>query len=196
MSKIRFQLFEESYRKGCIDVLSRACLTNPIHIAVFHGKDDKQFRMNERLFRICMNLYKGKLFVALIDDRVVGMVHWDRYPQCSLPRFQQLLMVPRMFINFKISAWRMHKWHSGWNRIHPSEPHGHLGPIAVHPQRQGQGIGKLLMTIYCNDLTQKKEMGYLETDRPENIPFYEKFGFSIIEELPVLGVPTWLMQRP
>ena len=44
-------------------------------------------------------------------------------------------------------------------------------------------------------LDRENEAGYLETDRAENINFYGKFGFKIIGELNVLGVPNWFMKR-
>ena len=53
----------------------------------------------------------------------------------------------------------------------------HLGPIGVAPEAQGQGIGTALMNRYIEHLKQERSAGYLETDRPENVEFYKKFGF-------------------
>jgi hypothetical protein len=36
---------------------------------------------------------------------------------------------------------------------------------------------------------------YLETDKSENVPFYQKFGFTVVAEADVLGVPNWFMSR-
>jgi hypothetical protein len=33
------------------------------------------------------------------------------------------------------------------------------------------------------------------TDRLETVPFYERFGFNVIQEIPVIGTPNFLMQR-
>ena len=51
------------------------------------------------------------------------------------------------------------------------------------------------MTLYCEDLDRTAISGYLETDRPENVSFYRRFGFEVTDEIPVLGVPNFLMQR-
>ena len=40
------------------------------------------------------------------------------------------------------------------------------------------------------------EVGYLETDKPDNVRFYERFGYEVVGEQPVLGVPNWFMRRP
>jgi hypothetical protein len=38
-------------------------------------------------------------------------------------------------------------------------------------------------------------VGYLETDRPENLDFYKQFGFQVVETAPVLGVDNYFMRR-
>jgi hypothetical protein len=38
-------------------------------------------------------------------------------------------------------------------------------------------------------------LGYLETDRARNVPFYERAGFRVTEQASVLGVPCWFMRR-
>jgi hypothetical protein len=40
-----------------------------------------------------------------------------------------------------------------------------------------------------------ESLAYLETDRPENVRLYEKFGFVTTSEALVLGTPNWFMQR-
>jgi ribosomal protein S18 acetylase RimI-like enzyme len=39
------------------------------------------------------------------------------------------------------------------------------------------------------------EDAYLETDKPENVRFYERFGFEVVGEQEVIGVPNWYMAR-
>jgi predicted N-acetyltransferase YhbS len=72
----------------------------------------------------------------------------------------------------------------------------HLGPIGVEPDAQGRGIGRLLMERYCTELDASGKAGYLETDRPENVVFYQRFEFETWREISVLGVPNFLMERP
>jgi len=38
-------------------------------------------------------------------------------------------------------------------------------------------------------------MAYLETDKRENVAFYERFGFQTQAQEPVLEVPNWFMVR-
>jgi hypothetical protein len=36
---------------------------------------------------------------------------------------------------------------------------------------------------------------YLETDKAINVRFYQKFGYHIVGQAPVLGVANWFMKR-
>jgi ribosomal protein S18 acetylase RimI-like enzyme len=86
-------------------------------------------------------------------------------------------------------------WLSGWAKHDPSEPHSHLGPLAVEPDAQGQGVGTRLMEHYCKELDRTGVAGFLETDKARNVRFYERFGFSVTATASILGVENWFMRR-
>ena len=48
----------------------------------------------------------------------------------------------------------------------------------------------------CQQLDQTGRPGYLETDRPENVAFYRRFGFETTQQTSILGVPNFFMRRP
>ena len=50
-----------------------------------------------------------------------------------------------------------------------------LGPVAVHPTRQGEGLGALLMT---ESLERAKEIGWTRVILVGDEPYYRRFGFS------------------
>jgi GNAT superfamily N-acetyltransferase len=90
---------------------------------------------------------------------------------------------------------RMDTWLRAWRQRDPDSAHSHFGPIAVAPERQGTGVGRLLMQRYCAEVDGTAEPGYLETDRPENVRFYSRAGFEVVSETEVLGVRNWFMRR-
>jgi hypothetical protein len=53
----------------------------------------------------------------------------------------------------------------------------------------------VLLTEYTRRLDQAGEHSYLETEKPENVALYSRFGFEVIEEAEVVGVPNWFMWR-
>lgn len=78
------------------------------------------------------------------------------------------------------------------------DPTWHLVAIGVDPAHQGEGLGSALVRsgLHKADLTGSPV--YLETETEENVAFYERFGFEVIEQIVVekVGVPMWLMRRP
>jgi len=60
---------------------------------------------------------------------------------------------------------------------------------------QGRGIGGRLIRVYDGRLGGGGELGYLETDRPQNVQFYKRWGFTVTGELEGRGVQTWLMRK-
>ena len=80
--------------------------------------------------------------------------------------------------------------------LHPREPHWYLATLGVDPDDQGQGIGSALASAFLEWADRDAQPAYLETDRAENVSFYERRGFGVEDELVVLGAPIWRMLRP
>ena len=91
---------------------------------------------------------------------------------------------------------RIARWLWAWARHDPEHDHWHLGPAAVERSHQGRGIGSRLMEAVCERLDRSGGIGYLETDKPENVRLYRRGGFEVVAEVQVLGVANWFMQRP
>ncbi|AXI41737.1 GNAT family N-acetyltransferase [Sulfitobacter sp. SK011] len=67
--------------------------------------------------------------------------------------------------------------YSEFDRAHPSEPHWFLPLMGVDPFMKKRGIGTALMAHGLNICDQDGTIAYLESPKPENVPFYERFGF-------------------
>ncbi len=61
-----------------------------------------------------------------------------------------------------------------------------LGPIAVHPTRQGEGLGALLIT---ESLARARGLGWARVLLVGDAPYYRRFGFSRLEGV-VMPPPT------
>jgi ribosomal protein S18 acetylase RimI-like enzyme len=193
MSQITIVPLPTDQIETAVAVLARAFATNPLHIAAFGPSN---VTSNEAFFRIGLAAMKGEKFIATDDARILGVTHWVRSPDCQFSVFEKLPMTPRMVRGLGLgSALKVTSWISTWSKHDPSEPHSHLGPIAVEPEAQGRGVGSMLMDKYCAELDLSGVAGYLETDRPENVEFYGRYGFVVTETAPVLGVETYFMRR-
>jgi hypothetical protein len=52
-----------------------------------------------------------------------------------------------------------------------------------------------MMDVFCRRIDAAGDVAFLETDKPENVAFYRKFGFQTIDEIATLGLRTWFMRR-
>lgn len=68
-------------------------------------------------------------------------------------------------------------------RLHPDSLFYYLWFIGVNPSEQNKGIGTLLLNEIINESAVMKRPIYLETSTLKNIPWYEKFGFSVYDKL-------------
>jgi ribosomal protein S18 acetylase RimI-like enzyme len=190
---IRIEPFNLEMTDETTRVLARAFVTNPLNMSVF-GTD--QVALNEGFFRGSLPVMKGRKLVALDGDRIVGFIHWVTSPGCQFSAVEKFMMLPRIVQEFGLRrALRISSWLSVWSKQDPRQRHCHLGPIGIDPAEQGRGIGRRLMALYCDDLDRSQTAGYLETDRPENVAFYRRFGFEVSCERLVLGTPNFFMRR-
>ncbi len=61
-----------------------------------------------------------------------------------------------------------------------------LGPVAVHPTRQGEGLGALLMT---ETLAHATRLGWERVMLVGDAPYYRRFGFTKLDDV-VMPPPT------
>jgi ribosomal protein S18 acetylase RimI-like enzyme len=179
--------------EAAVRVLARAFVTNPLHLVVF-GQD--ALHANEVFFRIGLRTMTGEKRVVVDGEQVLGVAHWVDSLNCQFTSIQKLANSVALLRGCGLrSALKIGNWLSAWSQHDPRDPHVHLGPIAVDPNAQGCGIGGRLMTEFCERLDRSAAVGYLETDRPENVRFYGRYGFHVLRTSPVCGVVNYFMRR-
>ena len=181
-----------------LDVLSRGMRDNPVHVAAFG--DDPEIRRRQFRKLVAAMFSVSDLSHALVarreDGVVVGVCGMMPPPGNCLPGLgQQLRMLPTLLSLGPRAAGRVMRWVGAWRRHDPEERHWHLGPLAVDAHLQGEGVGSRMMQVFCARMDAAGEDAYLETDKPINVRFYERFGFEVVGEEDVLGVPNWFMLR-
>ena len=79
---------------------------------------------------------------------------------------------------------------------HPLDPHHYLAFLAVHPDRQNQGIGSALLERHHARLDRAGIPAYLEANDPRNRDLYLRHGYVCrsVVRLPD-GPPLWSMWR-
>jgi len=192
---VRLVEWHPDLESATIDLLARAFSTNPIHIAAFGV--ESVVACNRDFFRAGLSLFRGRRLVAMDGPRVIGFAHWAESPHCRIPAGQRLRLVPVMLRSFGLRpTLRVGAWLSAWGKNDPPGAHWHFGPIGVAPEAQRKGVGRRLMDAYCGTLDERGSVGFLETDKPENVSFYRKWGFAVTTQATVIGATTYFMTRP
>jgi GNAT superfamily N-acetyltransferase len=96
-------------------------------------------------------------------------------------------------------AGRFQAFDAELDRHHPTgTAHHHLAILAVHPGKQGQGIGTALLRAHHATLDQTGTPAYLEASSPRNRALYLCHGYAGPGplHLPDGGPPMWPMTRP
>ena len=181
-----------------VGVVVRGMRDNPTHVAAFGEDQERRLRSLRRFFGAAfavVGLHEHMLVARGEDGSIVGVMGMMPPGDCLPGPREQLRMLPVLLRIGPRSAGRVMRWMGVWSRRDPGERHWHLGPLALDAHLQGRGVGSRLMQIFCAQMDAARDDAYLETDKPENVRFYERFGFGVIGEEEMLGVRNWFMFR-
>jgi len=80
----------------------------------------------------------------------------------------------------------------------PDEPLLYVGMIAVRPESQGRGYARALLD-HVHGLAERDPSAVgvgLDTENPDNLPFYEHLGYRIVGTGQLEGLAVWSLFRP
>ena len=178
----------------------RAMCDNPMNMRAFPIPDsgDRSRALRRFFLPVLRGLYeRGFVVGATRSNRLVGICGMARPGFCQPRAFEKIKAFPAAVVGNPITTpLRILNWVRAWAWRDPSEPHWHLGPVAVEPFLQGQGIGTAMLNAFCAVVDATESSAYLETDKYENVRLYQRLGFRVVESAEVLGVPNWFMCRP
>ena len=78
----------------------------------------------------------------------------------------------------------------------PPEPHWYLASIGTRVAARGQGAASSLLAERLSVCDETRLAAYLESSSAANLPFYQRHGFEIVQELRIGdSPPLWPMLR-
>jgi GNAT superfamily N-acetyltransferase len=146
------------------------------------------------------HLARGGVEVAPDQEGIGGAALWDPPGQWRTTRAEELRAMPGLFLAFGRSLQRGLAVEELMKKVHPEEPHWYLAIIGSDPDVRGKGFGNALMRSRLDRCDAERAPAYLESSKPDNVPYYQRFGFEITGEiaLPDGGpklIPMWRAPR-
>ena len=176
-------------------LLGRAYRDNPFMVAFIGDNADDRFRAMELIHGTRVSALAPPAIVARRNGELIGVCGADAPGEPPLPpeAMQQMMiglsaLGPHVLPNMQVVL-------AEFGKRAPAERHWHLGPVGVQVDAQGAGIGSLMMEAFCARMDAEGGLAFLETDLPQNVRLYERFGFETTEEAEVLGARGWFMLR-
>jgi ribosomal protein S18 acetylase RimI-like enzyme len=186
--------------KGEMDEASRivglAFAVNPSNLAIAGGNRDKATRIMEQAAR---TVKLGHRFSYVLgaerEGELAGVLKAAEWPHCQMTLGEKIKAAPAQVRTMGFAMRRALKVVGGRAKHEPRKAHWHIGPIAVHPQQQGHGIGSALLTSFLAEVDQQRASAFLQADIERNVVLYERFGFTVISQEEILGINTRFMWR-
>jgi len=177
-------------------VLGLAFADNPNTLVVARGDRARAQRLTESGARFAkLGRHYSHVLVAEDKGRVVGVLNAIQWPNCQLRLSEKLKLAPPMIWVTGLGLPRAFTMMRVWANHDSGERHWHLGPIGVHPELQGRGIGKALLAAFLDMADARGTPASLETDVDRNVALYERFGFKVIDQEAISGVNNRFMWR-
>ena len=188
----------QTYRQAA-QVLGRAFADEPVSVAIYRNfSEDKRARALAVDFsaELAVCVRKGYPVQIIEDGKVIAAALIYPPGAYPLPQLDQWVFLLKSLLGngwYDIRSW-MH-WISEAEKDHPTVAHYYLEYIGVEPAFQGKGYGSKIMDHLAAKADHDGVGCYLENAYPRNVVFYQHFGFQIVKEKEIIGLPAWFMWR-
>jgi len=173
-------------------VCARAFFDDPF-FSYLWADDRHRLRALHLIHRaLLVHLGDGGRIVTVRDssDQMLGIAAWlttDHYPQGVRAQLAQLPGMLRAFSRTPRSFAKGQTCLTALAKVHPHDAQWYLCVLATDPPAQRHGVGTLLMNEGLGHIDNEGVGGYLETQKPENLAYYRRFGYELRDTLTPLG---------
>ena len=191
------QISTEPIGSGEVDEAASLCaeafIRTPFTSTVVGGKSEKTLK------NLCTGMKMllkapGQVMVAKEGGQIVGVMRMIQWPDCQKSTPKGLAALPGIIFGGK-GFRNMTHFRKIWAKYDPKEPHWHIDPLCVLPEKQGMGIGSLLLTYFCERVDKERMLSYLETEQERNERLYNRFGFKTMKSEHIFGERNVFMWR-
>ena len=182
--------------KNSVNVLANAFSDESMWKKIFNDEDKNRI-LTEVMVRFCLK-YGNVLATSDNLEGVMAIAPYDK-EMTTL----RVILSGAFFLSMKISkeAKKMEVLSNAVEEAKKSLNLGtyiHLLIMGVSTEFQGKGFGGKMLRALIEKAETERTPIYLETQKEENVNFYEKYGFSVKKKIILpepLNLPMWLMVR-
>lgn len=186
--------------KYCANVLTLALEKDPMYVSLF-SNEKKREKYLQCFFemRIRYGLNYGKVYVT--SDKYEGIIILLPGDDFMTPK--KVFSCGGLKVMLTLGKGNMNKLVNIMNYLEEKERECMNGdfvkvsPLGINPIFQNKGYARSMLDPILDELENNNKTCYLETQNPVNIPFYENFGFNIINEgyMPLDRVKYWCLKK-
>lgn len=183
--------------------LGRAFYDDPVMAWMLPDADQRRRKLHKLFASLTRHHHLARGGVEVAPDGTSGIgaaALWDPPGAWKQTRAEELRAMPGLAWTFGRSLTRGLAASELMKDAHPEEPHWYLAIIGSDPDVRGRGFGNVLMRSRLERCDAEYAPAYLESSNPDNVPYYERFGFEVTGELtlphggPSL-IPMWRRPR-
>ena len=148
-----------------------------------------------------INIKNGRGFG--VGEPIQGVAFWNFPSQESMSISVRALgqFLPLLFTMYPIGYFRAKAVIDQIEALHArhaSGPHFYLDNLGVLAAARGSGLSSKLIRPFLQMADEQKVCAYTDTVTKTNVPFYEHFGFQLVEEVFVksTGITVYALKRP
>jgi GNAT superfamily N-acetyltransferase len=178
------------------EALARAFHDDPAMTWLFGDPPEPRLRKLRRFFTSEAHRHRRQGGTVLTADGQPGAAFWAPPGHWRITWGAVLRSAPTMVATIGPRIPRALRGLGMMERTHPREPHWYLAVLGTDPPQQGKGVGGALMGPILRRCDAEGLGAYLESSKPGNIPYYERFGFAVTGQIDLPeGPPIWPMWR-
>ncbi len=181
-------------QRSVCDVLGRAFFDDPVAEFLFPDPATRPARY-ARFAGIAIDAFAASALVLTEPEIRTGAI-WQAPKPGPLGFTRQIRILATLVGLTRSGFGRAARMGELMSRHHLREPHWYLAVLGTDPSAQRMGLASAVMQPVLELCDRERVPAYLESSKAANIPFYNKHGFEVVDELQIPGGPSlWPMIR-
>jgi GNAT superfamily N-acetyltransferase len=180
-----------------VELSSRAFFDDPFFTYLLPDDEMRRTRLPYFFRSVYTHMGEhGRIVTVRNDaDEALGVAAWLTTGGYPLPMKVQLRQVPsslRAFYRRPKSLAIGNRYMARLIRAHRKDPQWYLMVLCADPPAQRSGVGTMLLEHAFSFVDAEGVGSHLETPRFDNVAYYQRFGYELIETLtPIEGAPSY-----